>query len=550
MTTTEPIRVTSHVGRDLLAAASNFRTEASAVWEYVVNSLQYVDTRVLPRVQVMVKPRLKVVEIRDNGHGMTAEGLRQFFKMHGENIDRLQGRPGRGKFGTGKSAAFGIGNVLKVDTRRGGLRNMVRIDRAMIEASSGEDIDLDWTIRNERTEFANGTTITIEDIFLPKLKTTPIIEYIERYLQTYRARMPEVAVNEHLCEYREPNVSETHVFHPSSKQAEVIGDVELAVQVSATPLLPNEQGIAITAGLGNLVAIETAGIEVKEFGNYLFGSVDVPALESTDSRMEAYNPTRSLQLNPQHPVVCVLLPFIGSKLEEVRKLQVQKLREAQKTEEARRLTVEARRIAEILNEDFKRVMGRLNDIRSASAKPGGVGAHFGDSSQSGDEDGVWVEGTTIPGVLEVPSGRDAPAVNLARGRPDPGVGREGHPKEHGEAAVDPAGGRGIKTRHPRGGFSVDFRHLGDDSDRSKFDRTSLSILINLDHPVVKSALRGGKVEDVSFRRLAYEIAFTEYSVALGYEMAEQDPDIPADDLLYEVRSTLNRVSVSAAPLYR
>jgi hypothetical protein len=43
--------------------------------------------------------------------------------------------------------------------------------------------------------------------------------------------------------------------------------------------------------------------------------------------------------------------------------------------------------------------------------------------------------------------------------------------------------------------------------------------------------------------------FTEYSIALGYEMAEQDPDIPADDLLFEVRTTLNRISASAPSLY-
>jgi hypothetical protein len=39
-------------------------------------------------------------------------------------------------------------------------------------------------------------------------------------------------------------------------------------------------------------------------------------------------------------------------------------------------------------------------------------------------------------------------------------------------------------------------------------------------------------------------------MALGYEMAQQDPDVPADDLLYELRSTLNRVSQAAASLYQ
>ena len=78
----------------------------------------------------------------------------------------------------------------------------------------------------------------------------------------------------------------------------------------------------------------------------------------------------------------------------------------------------------------------------------------------------------------------------------------------------------------------------------------MRILINLDHPVVAAALGDGGEEEPSFRRLSYEIAFSEYAMALGYEMAKRDSQIAADDLLYEVRFTLNRVSVAAAALYR
>lgn len=549
MTEPQSLELTSHVGRDVLQAASSFKTEAAAIWEYVVNSLQYVDDGILPKVQVIIKQRAKTIEIRDNGRGMSAEDLTHFFKMHGENIDRLRGRPGRGKFGTGKSAAFGIGEALRIDTRRNNVRNEVVLDRESIENSDGSAIPLNWVVQNESTDFPNGTTVTIEKIFLPKLSTAPIIEYVERHLQIFRALMPEVAVNEHVCQYREPQVSEEHSFRPTSAQSEVMGDAVLTVKVSTSPLPNTEQGIAITSGLGNLVAIETGGIETKEFGNYLFGEIDVPALEKSESPIEPFDPTRSLQLNPQHPVARVLLPFIGSKLEEVRKEQVKKLRAAQKTEEARRLSAEAQRIAELLNKDFKSVVGRLQDIRSASARPGDVSSHFGQSHETDSQEGVWVGGTEIPGELDSATGKDAKSSKPKQGRPDPNVTQKGSPDEAGTAAVDPAGGEGRKKHRPRGGFNVDFRHLGGESDRSKYDRTSLTILINLDHPVVKNALRQGSIEDINFRRLAYEIAFTEYSVALGYEMAEQDPDIPADDLLFEVRSTLNRVSASAAQLY-
>jgi hypothetical protein len=78
----------------------------------------------------------------------------------------------------------------------------------------------------------------------------------------------------------------------------------------------------------------------------------------------------------------------------------------------------------------------------------------------------------------------------------------------------------------------------------------MMILINLDHPVVSAALGLGGVEDPAFKRLSYEIAFSEYAIALSYEMTRIDPEIPADDLLYDIRTTLNRVARSAATLYR
>ena len=99
-------------------------------------------------------------------------------------------------------------------------------------------------------------------------------------------------------------------------------------------------------------------------------------------------------------------------------------------------------------------------------------------------------------------------------------------------------------------FRVEYRNLGTSEDRSRYEPATLSILINLDHAVVKAALADGNVEDPTFRRLSYEIAFSEYAMALGYERVKEDPNIPADDLLYDVRSSLNRIAAAAAALYR
>jgi Histidine kinase-, DNA gyrase B-, and HSP90-like ATPase len=550
MTAQPQLKVTSHVGRDLLASAASFKNEAVVVWEYVVNSLQYVDPGVAPRIQVTVLPGGRGIRIADNGSGMSVADLEHFFQMHGENLERRVGRPGRGKFGTGKSAAFGIASTLHVDTVRNGKRNVVVLARAMISASHGEDIPVEWAVKDEPTDDPNGTTISILDINIDKVRRASIIDYVERHLQAFRAKSPDVAIDDHVCTYRDPPTSETRTFQPTESQREVLGDVTLVVKVSAAPLPSVEQGISVTAGLGNLVAIERGGIESKEFGNYLFGEIDVPALENHPSPIEPYDTTRSLQLNPQHPLVAVLLGFIGSKLEEVRTTLVRRSREARKTEQARRLAAEADKIAEILNEDFRKISERLHQIRAASSRKGAARSQVA-ARPTDNEPDEWTRGTETPGILvKMPPNPNPEPHPPGPPRPTPEIQARGQPDPLGDNAVDPVGGNQGKRRRSQGGFRVEYKQLGADAERSVYDAVTLTILINLEHPLVAAALGDGHVEDTTFRRLSYEIAFSEYAMGLGYELSKQDPNMPPDDLLYEVRSTLNRISTAAVPLYR
>ena len=548
MNATVELKVTSHVGRDLLQSAASFKTEAAVVWEYVVNSLQYMDPGMSPHIQIEVKPRSKRIEIDDNGKGMDEAGLQHFFQMHGENLERMSGKAGRGKFGTGKSAAFGIADHLQIETRRDGLLNVVRLSRDSVVSSDGDDIPVEWLTRNETTDKPNGTKVIIDGVLLTTIRTTPIIEYIERHLQAFRTVSPMVAVNDHVCEYREPTVALLRQFHPNEEQQAVIGDCVLTIKVSKIPLDESEQGISVTAGTGNLVAIETCGIERKEFGNYLFGEIDTRALETSESSIAPYDGTRSLELNPQHPVVRVLLTYLGAKMEEVRREQVAEYKEARKTEEARRLANEADRIAEVLNDDFRQMKERLQEIRSAAAKPGTATSLFGSTEGGDDETSEWIAGTEEPGTLEVSDGVGGEADKKGLSAPD--IRRKGVPSPEGVDLLDPVGGDGRKRRKPKGGFSVEYDNLGKDEYRSRYDPTKMAIIINLDHVTIASAFAGKGTEDPAFRRLSYEIAFSEYSMALGYEMIQQDPAMPADDLLYEVRSTLNRVAGASAALYR
>ena len=461
------LKLTSHVGRDLLASAASFKTEQAVVWEYVVNGLQYLDDGVAPRINVLVSQKDKRIEISDNGRGMSEEDLRRFFMMHAENMDRLRGRPGRGKFGTGKSAALGIARTLVVDTRRNGVRNKVVLNREAIDSSSGKEVPLEWQVRNESTGLANGTTISVERVEIARLLTPPIIDYIERHLQFFRAVAPEVAVNEHVCQLREPEIAQSFDFEPTDAQAAVIGRVQLRLKVSRGPLPDTEVGVAITAGLGALVAIETGGIERKEFGNYLFGEVDCPALEQSGSSIEPYDATRNLQLNVRNPVCAVLVPFIASKLEEIRLAQVRRLQEARRTEQARRLEQEASRIADLLNRDFETMVGRLQGIQAAASTSASALARFGAKGPAGSEESDYVEGIQTPATIESADKR-AKGGRGSGDRESPNVPRRASARDDGDSSADPPGGGGA-SKKPRGGFRVAYRELGEREYRSRYD---------------------------------------------------------------------------------
>lgn len=190
------LTVKTHVGRDLLQSAALFKTDRHVIWEYVANSLQYVDDGTIPHIVVKTYRNNKI-SIQDNGRGMDWKGLDNFFIMHGENIDIKQGKAGRGMFGTGKSAALGIADTLRITTVRSGKRSSVLLDRKKIQAmTSGEEIPVDVIEKEKTTSESNGTLIEIENIHLRALDSPGIIQFIERNLGHSRKDVV-IFVNQH-----------------------------------------------------------------------------------------------------------------------------------------------------------------------------------------------------------------------------------------------------------------------------------------------------------------------------------------------------------------
>jgi hypothetical protein len=278
------LKVTSHVGRDLLQSAQLFRHEHAVVWEYVSNGLQYKDPNTKPTVVVKVDTKAKAIQIRDNGRGMLISDLKHYFQMHGENLDRKQGRPGRGYFGTGKSAAFGTANLLRITTVRGGRLSRVQLTRKDIEACrDGEEIPVQILDRETGSTAANGTLIEIEEIFLKQIDIPSMIRHIERHIAHWPGAT--VLVNNHECQFNEPDINREYSFSTKGTDSEaVLGHTVLTLKVAKSPLDEEFRGIAI---LSQGVWYETtlAGCERKPFAEYLFGAIDVPALgrdQSTD----------------------------------------------------------------------------------------------------------------------------------------------------------------------------------------------------------------------------------------------------------------------------
>jgi hypothetical protein len=158
----------SNVARDVLSTASSFGSLPKVIAEYVTNS---IDARVngYPVIVKITKSRYggaTRVAISDDASGMDDEDLRRFFFMHAENEARRRGRRTRGRFGTGKAAAFGIGNSLQVETRRDGRQWRVRLQKDELEAAVAERRKPrpDVLVDGEATTQANGTHIIIDGI--------------------------------------------------------------------------------------------------------------------------------------------------------------------------------------------------------------------------------------------------------------------------------------------------------------------------------------------------------------------------------------------------
>jgi hypothetical protein len=91
--------------------------------------------------------------------------------------------------------------------------------------------------------------------------------------------------------------------------------------------------------------------------------------------------------------------------------------------------------------------------------------------------------------------------------------------------------------------------MGAESHRALYERDDRTIYVNLEHPQLVAAIGSGDIDDPVFRRLAYEVAFSEYAIALASELESRGHYIDPSDPIVDIRLTLNRLARGGAELY-
>lgn len=461
--------------------------------------------------------------------------------MHGETLARKEGRRVRGRFGTGKSAAFGIGNTLIVDTVKNGRRNVVKLD--LEELKQGlERIPIEELMTEQPVGRPDGTTIVINRLKLKRVKMESVKKFLRRSL-SLQLRNHEVFVAGEKLVYSIPECDKEWSFSSPQEMKAHLGDCLLILRLSKRDLEEEEQGVAILSDGYPLEFYELS--KAGPWLSRLFGEVDVPKLD-TEDEIPAFDNTRS-KLNRDNERVARLLQWtngcVAQVISELEKEQRAKLNR----EESERLERTADELAEILNDDFSQIMIQLE----SSPQVGGVG-----TLESGVQEEVVGNSTYIKdaeGGTKVLPDQKGDVVLL-----EPGGG-EGHGTEPlpDEPTRGTLSNDGIKAREAatsgekrkrRGGFKIEYSHDGDEAFRAKWVREEMAIMINLDYPELKMFRDR---EDPQFKALSAEIAFSEYAVAavnLEVEHGYVDVENNANEALIEYRRIINRLGRRIAPL--
>ena len=540
----------SNVARDVLGTAGSFGSLPKVVAEYATNS---IDARVngTPVAVTITKSRYggkTRITISDDASGMNDEDLRRFFFMHAENEARRGGRKVRGRFGTGKAAAFGVGTSLQIETRQNGRQWRVRLDKDELGAAVQENRKPrpEVLIDGDPTTKPNGTDIYIDGISR-SVDERRIASELRKRLGRQLDAHPVVLFNSRIVTVEPRAIREWTFSSADHEVASAIGvEVECIIKVSSTAVDEAIGGIVVTANDFPVAQLESSG----DYGARIFGRCDVPALEEDESTPGPYTDARDMALNEENGTAGPLAAWLRECLSTVTSEVSAEERERRAAARDQALRNAASKMEAVLNRHYQ---GEFHRTRS---RAGDVGTRPGPVTVDPDGDVVVPNPDGVAGY-DVPPSEPRPVDESPDVTPplppDPTRNNtnehESQPREHdplGEGRGDSATTEETAPRRRRsGGFSIEWDNAGKDAPRSNYIESELTILINLDHPEIAAAYSAGDTSPL-FRMLVFEAAAQEYCYATAYQQLEEDPSMDGSDTVQYVRTTIDLLTRDVA----
>jgi len=566
---TDTLIMRSNVARDVLGTAAEFGSVPKMVVEYVSNGLDNPDDPGEPvTVHVAIRRygQTKTVTISDDGCGMDEAGISEFFVMHRENAQRQRGRRARGRFGTGKSAGFGVGTSVLIDTVRGGRRWRVELTADELHATAKANRPPKPIVHmsGDPATAANGTSVTVAGVrrqAKPESIANELRRRLGRQLESHH-----VYVDRDRVRLREPEPTETWTFDSADDRAvsAVLGrGLVCTVNAVASGETVEEaiRGVVVTSRDIPVGQYQANG----DLANRIYGLCEVPALDDDTSTPGPFTDRRDLTLNADNELAAAVEAWVRRCLDaatrELHGQERDRLRRARDVE----LQRAASRAESVLNEhyrsDFRATAGAGNNggPPSSDATAGGGG---GTSQPDEDGEAVLPDRDGPAGYQpdpQAPSPTPTPAPSGAD-ETDDSEADESDPREDQGAdnpqprPRDPLGdGRGEpvtqleerRRRKSRGGFQIDYSNAGAGAPRAAFYESTLTIVINLDHPLLAAV----SIDRDLFQGLAFTIAAEEYAQATANQLLTSQQLEDAYEALNYARVTMDKLSRAFADVF-
>lgn len=548
----------AHVPRAVLATAEEFGDVPRSMAEYIWNSIQYRRDKTRPAVVTFrfgedASGRWYEVEDFPNGTGMDTSGLQRFFTMNAPNEDRLKGEVGRGRNGTGKAAAFGVGSRLQIYTAKQGVANELALDKEDLVGLEStypcDTLPLQQLVDNQPippNQARNGTRVRVSGIrmwFDPEGVVRNLTRLFMRVLD-YNELLWERRPGKFVRVLRERPVTMMERDYVCPTQlVPLVGCPTLHLSATEYDLPKSEGGVVFTTVGGNVLEASymDVGRRRTPVDKRIVGEIDVPLLDTLDQfGRSASTQARRLQMNRESERVAALLPWVDECMDDFKRAVEQKLSSSIDERDRGVLDAISGTLEHVLNDQYLRFMRdystrmRLPKATPLAPLPGEGAPGPGAPSDSGTGEQVYVKNGSgeerVVADAVGPLTIVGPAGNQGEGGDAPGKPSASQP-----GRIDPSGNPATQTRRgtarAQGGRSlrVVYLGLGASSPRAYFDGEG-TFTINMDHPDFENLEKS----DCEFmRRSAEGCAVTYAEAILEMRINDGDPTVaqPKDALM-------------------